>query len=77
MGIVKATRIRDVIPTISNADIQFADGLSVYMRYRLFDKAEVSALLVEAGFTVRAIYGDYNGSPLTKESPIMVLIGQR
>jgi SAM-dependent methyltransferase len=55
-----------------------AEGTRRYLlRYRLFDKDELRDLLVEAGFTVRAAYGDYNGSPLTKDSPIMLLIGQR
>jgi len=47
------------------------------LRYRLFDKAELTNLLVAAGFTIRAIYGDYNGSPLSNESAMIVVIAKK
>jgi ubiquinone/menaquinone biosynthesis C-methylase UbiE len=45
-------------------------------RVRLFEPREMSAMLVTAGITVRARYGDYEGAPLDSESPRTILIGQ-
>jgi len=47
------------------------------LRYRLFNLDELSALLEDAGFGIVAIYGDYNGIPLTSASPVMVFVAQR
>ncbi|MGB0388261.1 MAG: class I SAM-dependent methyltransferase [Ardenticatenaceae bacterium] len=47
------------------------------LRYHLFDNAELTHLLVAAGFTIRAAYGDYKRSPLSSESAMMVVIAQK
>jgi len=47
------------------------------LRYKLYDKDELLALLEKAGFIVQAAYGDYEGSPLTDEHPIMVIVAQK
>jgi len=45
-------------------------------RVRLFEPREMSTMLAAAGITVRARYGDYDGSPLESASPRTILIGQ-
>ncbi len=47
------------------------------LRYRLYSREELVALLQEAGFTVLAAYGDYEGTPLSPESPTMLVIARR
>lgn len=47
------------------------------LRYHLFDSAELTEVLEEAGFTIHAMYGDYNGSPLREESAMMVVIAKK
>jgi D-alanine-D-alanine ligase len=46
------------------------------LRYRLYNRAELVALLQDAGFTVLAAYGDYEGTPLSPESPTMLMIAR-
>lgn len=46
-------------------------------RVRLFDPADLSAMLVGAGFSVTASFGNYDGAPLTSDSPRVVLFGTR
>jgi SAM-dependent methyltransferase len=45
-------------------------------RVRLFEPHEMDAMLVAAGVTMRARYGDYDGAPLEPGSPRTILIGQ-
>lgn len=47
------------------------------LRYRLYDRAALLALLRQAGFLIQAAYGDYEGTPLTDEHSFMLVIGQR
>ena len=47
------------------------------LRYHLFNQAELTELLEGAGFTICATYGDYNRSPLSDESTMMVVIAQK
>ncbi|MEW5985567.1 MAG: class I SAM-dependent methyltransferase [Chloroflexota bacterium] len=44
------------------------------LRYRLYDRDELVALLEAAGFTALAVYGRYAADPLTADSPIMVVV---
>ena len=46
-------------------------------RVRLFDPADLSAMMVAAGFTVTASLGSYDGSPLMFDSPRVVLFGTK
>lgn len=47
------------------------------LRYRLFSRGELVDLLTEAGFTVTAVYGDYEGHSLDADSAIIIAIGQK
>lgn len=47
------------------------------LRYRLFDRDELTALLAQAGFTVGATYGDYAGAPLADDSAMMLMVGRK
>ncbi len=47
------------------------------LRYRLYSLDELSILLEKDRFGIVAIYGDYNRSPLTITSPVIVLVAQR
>jgi SAM-dependent methyltransferase len=47
------------------------------LRYRLYSQEELANLLREAGFTILAAYGDYEGTPLSHESPMMLVIGHK
>ena len=61
-----------------NFTIVAPDATNRYLlRYYLFDEAELTKLLEDVGFTVRAMYGDYNRSPLSNESAMMVVIAQK
>jgi SAM-dependent methyltransferase len=46
-------------------------------RVRLFDPSELIAMLVDCGFTVAEVCGDYHGHPLTSTSPRAILIARR
>jgi 2-polyprenyl-3-methyl-5-hydroxy-6-metoxy-1,4-benzoquinol methylase len=45
--------------------------------YRLYDRKELLALMTQAGFSIRATYGSYEGKPLVEEDAIMVVVGQK
>ena len=45
------------------------------LRYRLYDRASLLALLRAAGFTIQAVYGGYQGAPLADNHAIMLAIG--
>lgn len=45
--------------------------------YRLYDRAELLALLIDVGFSIRAAYGNYQGALLADEHPIMLVVGQK
>ena len=50
---------------------------SYLLKYRLFDQAELTVLLNEAGFKVLAAYGDYQGSNLSGEDSMMLLLTEK
>lgn len=47
------------------------------LQYRLYSRSELTALLQDAGFYIRAAYGDYHGTPLTGEHLQMLLVGEK
>ena len=47
------------------------------LRYRLFSQTELSDLVTEAGFTIHASFGDYEGNPLDANSAVTLLIARR
>ena len=52
---------------------QTPEGVQEFMlRYRLFSLAELSGRLVEAGFAIQAVYANYEPTPLTADSAVMV-----
>jgi SAM-dependent methyltransferase len=44
---------------------------------RLYDEADLRALLKQAGLAVLTAYGDYDGSPLTSRLPRMIVVGEK
>ncbi|GIV95536.1 MAG: type 12 methyltransferase [Herpetosiphonaceae bacterium] len=55
-----------------------ADGATsckeTHFRMRWFNRFEIEHLLARAGFTVRGIYGSYDFTPYTAESPLLLVI---
>jgi SAM-dependent methyltransferase len=47
------------------------------LRYRLYNRAELTELLESAGFTVQASFGDYDGNPLGPDSAMMLLFARK
>ncbi|MCE9637342.1 MAG: class I SAM-dependent methyltransferase [Planctomycetes bacterium] len=43
---------------------------------RLYERSELEAMLVAAGFTVRAVFGDLAGAPWNLEAPRLVLLAE-
>ncbi len=58
-------------------DIELADGRRFRERVRLFERAELEAMLEGAGATVRHRFGDYDGAPLAAGSPRVLLLAER
>ena len=52
-----------------------ADGRRFVERVRLFEPAEIAAMLGEAGIDVRHRFGDYDAAPLVSGSPRTILAG--
>lgn len=46
-------------------------------RVRLFEKQELSRMMETCGFRVSAVFGNYDGSSFTDESPRVILFGVR
>lgn len=44
---------------------------------RLYDEAELRALVEQAGLSVLTVYGDYDGSPLSDRLPRMIVVGEK
>jgi ubiquinone/menaquinone biosynthesis C-methylase UbiE len=44
---------------------------------RLYSRAELEALMMQAGVQIRQVFGDYSGSAHTSQSPRVVLIGRK
>lgn len=53
------------------------EGRSFQERVRLFSAEELSDLLRGAGFEVTGRFGDYDGAPLTEDSPRAILVGRK
>jgi SAM-dependent methyltransferase len=53
------------------------DGQVFTERVRLFEPCELGAMLVECGFVVRDVCGNYDGAALTSTSPRAITIAQR
>jgi SAM-dependent methyltransferase len=47
------------------------------LRYRLYSREELSDLLGEAGFSILAAHADYDETPLSSESPSMLMIARK
>jgi SAM-dependent methyltransferase len=46
-------------------------------RVRLFETADLSGMMGAAGFDVVALYGNYDATPLTPQSPRVILFGRK
>jgi SAM-dependent methyltransferase len=64
---------RFVRKTITIGDL----GRTFVERVRLFEPEELVALCTRAGFSVDAVVGDYDGSPLRPDSPRTILFARR
>jgi SAM-dependent methyltransferase len=64
---------RFVRKTITLGDL----GRTFVERVRLFEPDELVTLCTGAGFSVDAVLGDYDGSPLRPDSPRAILFAQR
>lgn len=64
--------VTEVFDVVSPQDTQ-----QYVLRYRLYDREDLEALLAAAGFTVLAVYGSYAADPLAADSPIMVAVAFR
>lgn len=58
-------------------EIELADGRRFRERVRLFEPAELEAMLAAAGAPPRHRFGDYDGAPLAEASPRLILVGER
>lgn len=47
------------------------------LRYHLYSQSELVGLLQQAGFTVQGVSGNYEGTPLVDEHPIMLMVGRK
>lgn len=47
------------------------------LQYRLFSQKELKVMVEAAGFTVKAMFSNYAGANLTKNSPTMILVSQK
>lgn len=64
-----------VIKTLRIAD---AERERVYFeRVKMYTKAEMIAMLKQAGLTVDRIYGDFQGQPYSDDSERMILVGHK
>jgi SAM-dependent methyltransferase len=52
------------------------DGRSFIERVRLFDPDELVALVSDAGMEVMRRFGDYDASPLTADSPRLIIMAE-
>ncbi len=57
-------------------DIGLADRRRFRERVRLFEPAELEAMLAAAGADVRHRFGDYDGTPLSAESSRVILLAE-
>ncbi|MGH7615547.1 MAG: class I SAM-dependent methyltransferase [Gemmatimonadales bacterium] len=54
-----------------------AENRSFQERVRLFTAQELAELLEDAGLHVTARFGDYDGTPVSADSPRVILVGER
>jgi len=47
------------------------------LKYKLYDRPELETLLMRAGFMIVSAYGDYQGTVLSNEHPIMLLVARK
>jgi SAM-dependent methyltransferase len=52
-------------------------GAEFTERVRLFETADLSGMMGAAGFDVVALYGNYDATPLTPDSPRVILFGRK
>ena len=57
--------------------IETGDGRRFVERVRLFREGELIAMMRQAGLMVRSTAGDYDGGPVTPESPRVILFAER
>ncbi len=74
----RATQTNDVelIYTVTHPDGQ-TERLVFAFTVRYFFRYEVEHLLARAGFRLRAVYGDFERSPLADDSPEMIFLAER
>lgn len=79
LGGVRAevTRAVEEEDTVVVKRIVMEDGRRFRERVRLFSAADLSEMLERCGISVRHTRGDYDGGPLTAESPRAILMGVR
>ncbi len=53
------------------------DGRSFVERVRLFAQAELEAMVADAGLTIRARFGDYDGGGMAPDAPRVILVAER
>jgi 2-polyprenyl-3-methyl-5-hydroxy-6-metoxy-1,4-benzoquinol methylase len=50
------------------------DTRNYFLRYYLYNYQEIQFMLENTGFEITQVYGDYHKSPLTEESPNMLVV---
>ena len=76
MGLVRIERWFDKSDRSFNKRITI--GEKRYLeRVRGYDLAEISAMFATNELTIRAAFGDFDGSPFTHASPRLILLGER
>ena len=53
------------------------DGRSFLERVRLYEVEDLESLMAGAGITVRHSFGDYTGTPVSRRSPRVLLVGEK
>lgn len=46
-------------------------------RVRGYDLSEISAMFASCSLSIRSVFGDFDGSPFTRTSPRLILVGSR
>jgi SAM-dependent methyltransferase len=76
MGVVKIERWFDLYDRSFNKRITI--GEKRYLeRVRGYDLDEISAMFAASNFTIRAAFGDFDGSPYDHASPRLILVGRK
>ncbi len=52
------------------------DTRNYFLRYYLYSYQEIQFMLENTGFEITQVYGDYHNSPLTEESPNMLMVAR-